>query len=208
MNLKNLRIGTNTGGGGSHWAAQCHRYLPYDYEIFSQTVERYGEEKILEGMTIQDWGITYNQIEPYYDKFEKMAGISGEQDPMGPERSSPFPTPPMKEVPATRLFKEAAKNLGYHPISLPSASISETYENPDGQTIYGCQYCSFCYSHGCEFGAKSDPVITVIPRPKKLPEIGKAAGQTLREFKTSTNNLIDDNDETDNRVDDKEKMGN
>lgn len=163
---ENLRIGTNTGGGGSHWAAQCHRYLPYDYEIFSQTVERYGEEKILEGMTIQDWGITYDQIEPYYDKFEKMAGISGEQDPMGPERSSPFPTPPMKEVPATRLFKEAAKNLGYHPISLPSASISETYENPDGQTIYGCQYCSFCYSHGCEFGAKSDPVITVIPTAK------------------------------------------
>lgn len=48
----------------------------------------------------------------------------------------------------------------------------------------------------------------IIFGPKKLPEIGKAAGQTLREFKTSTNNLIDDNDETDNRVDDKEKMGN
>lgn len=196
---EHLRIGTGTGGGGSHWAAQYHRYLPYDYEIYSKTVERYGEEKIPEGMTIQDWGITYDEIEPYYDKFEKMAGISGEEDPMGPKRSSPFPTPPMKEVPATRLFKEAATNLGYHPIALGAASISERYENPDGQVINGCQYCSFCYSHGCEFGAKSDPIITVIPTAKEtgnfelrtnanvtriLYEDGKATGVLYTDTRT------------------------
>ncbi len=28
-------------------------------------------------MTIQDWGITYDELEPYYDKFEYMAGIAG-----------------------------------------------------------------------------------------------------------------------------------
>ncbi len=31
--------------------------------------------------------------------------------------------------------------------------------------------------------------------PKKLPELGRAVGQTLREFKKSTNGLIEDNDE-------------
>ncbi|MHA6253267.1 twin-arginine translocase TatA/TatE family subunit [Oceanobacillus sp. CAU 1775] len=35
----------------------------------------------------------------------------------------------------------------------------------------------------------------IIFGPKKLPEIGKAAGQTLREFKTSANDLIDDKEE-------------
>jgi len=35
----------------------------------------------------------------------------------------------------------------------------------------------------------------IIFGPKKLPEIGKAAGQTLREFKKSTNELIGDDDE-------------
>ncbi|WLD93693.1 twin-arginine translocase TatA/TatE family subunit [Alkalihalobacillus sp. AL-G] len=35
--------------------------------------------------------------------------------------------------------------------------------------------------------------------PKKLPELGKAAGKTLREFKNATNGLVDDDD------DDKEK---
>ena len=35
-------------------------------------------------------------------------------------------------------------------------------------------------------------IALVIFGPKKLPEIGKAAGQTLREFKKSTKGLTDD----------------
>ena len=40
---------------------------------------------------------------------------------------------------------------------------------------------------------------------KKLPEIGKAAGQTLREFKSSANNLIDDDSSDENKNKEKEK---
>lgn len=32
----------------------------------------------------------------------------------------------------------------------------------------------------------------IIFGPRKLPEIGKAAGQTLKEFKTATNDLMND----------------
>ncbi|MDY0405747.1 twin-arginine translocase TatA/TatE family subunit [Virgibacillus sp. 179-BFC.A HS] len=35
-------------------------------------------------------------------------------------------------------------------------------------------------------------VALIIFGPKKLPEIGKAAGQTLREFKKSTRELTED----------------
>ncbi|MFC0270872.1 twin-arginine translocase TatA/TatE family subunit [Metabacillus herbersteinensis] len=31
--------------------------------------------------------------------------------------------------------------------------------------------------------------------PKKLPELGKAAGKTLREFKNATKGLMDDDEE-------------
>ena len=36
----------------------------------------------------------------------------------------------------------------------------------------------------------------IIFGPKKLPELGRAVGQTLREFKKSTKGLIDDEAET------------
>src|SRR5690625_3070714 len=95
--------------------------------------------------------------------YEKTVGISGEPDPLADFRSSSYPTPPTVETPSIRLFKESAEALGYHPYQLPSGNITESYENPDGQTINACVYCSFCEFYGCDFGAKSDPVTTVIP---------------------------------------------
>ncbi|WP_019423507.1 GMC family oxidoreductase [Paenibacillus sp. OSY-SE] len=157
------------GGAGIHWNGQSFRFLPYDFEIYSKTVERYGKNKIPAGMTIQDWGITYNELEPYFDKYEKMAGISGEpeQNPMVGKRSNPFPTPAMKKTPAITLFEDASKKLGFHPYMMPSANLSANYTNPDGIARAACQYCAFCERFGCEYGAKADPVVTVIPVAEK-----------------------------------------
>lgn len=164
-----MMVGTDLGGGSVHWSGAVYRWLPYDFEIYSKTVERYGKDKIPEGMTIQDWGITYDEMDKYYDRFEKTAGISGENDPHpdAPKRSDDFPNPPMKESPNIRLFKEAAKKLGYHPFQVPSANMSQNYENPDGEKINQCMYCAFCSQYGCDFGAKADPIVTVIPTAQK-----------------------------------------
>jgi sec-independent protein translocase protein TatA len=40
-------------------------------------------------------------------------------------------------------------------------------------------------------------VAIIIFGPKKLPELGKAAGNTLREFKNATKGLADDDDNKD-----------
>lgn len=159
--------GTDLGGGGVHWAGATYRFMPYDFEVYSKTVERYGKDKIPKGMTIQDWGITYDEMEKYYDRFEKTAGLSGEPDPIGDKRSSDYPTPPMKESPPVKLFKDASKKLDYHPYQVPSANLSERYENPDGEVLNQCMFCSYCTQYGCDFGAKSDPLVTVIPTAKK-----------------------------------------
>ncbi|KIL45232.1 twin-arginine translocase TatA/TatE family subunit [Jeotgalibacillus soli] len=37
-------------------------------------------------------------------------------------------------------------------------------------------------------------VALLIFGPKKLPEIGRAAGETLKEFKKSTKNILEDDD--------------
>ncbi|MBY7144499.1 GMC family oxidoreductase [Virgibacillus sp. NKC19-3] len=159
--------GDGTGGTSTHWAGWTFRFLPFDFEIRSKIEEKYGEDRIPEDMSIQDWGIIYDELEPYYDKFEKTAGISGEENPLGPERSDDYPNPPMKETPSIRMFKEAAEALGYHPYRTPSANMSQQYENPDGETINACVYCSFCEMYGCDFGAKADPIVTVLKTAKK-----------------------------------------
>lgn len=164
---ENVIIGNGTGGSGMHWNGFVYRFLPYDFEIYDKTVEKYGKNRIPEGMTIQNWGITYDELEPYYDKFEKTIGVSGERSPLGPERSNDYPNPPMAETPALRLFKDAAEELGYHPYQQPSANMSQQYENPDGETMNACVYCSFCERYGCDFGAKASPNVTVIKTAEK-----------------------------------------
>lgn len=160
-------LGDGLGGSGVHWNGQTYRFLPYDFEIRSKTIERYGKNKIPVEMTIQDWGITYDELEPYFDKFEKTTGISGEENPYGGKRSSPYPTPPMKKSPAITMFQEATTRLKLKPYMMPSANLSQDYTNPDGISRAACQYCGYCERFGCEYGAKADPVVTVIPVANK-----------------------------------------
>lgn len=157
-------LGEGLGGSGTHWNGMVYRFFPYDFEIKTETDKKYGKDKLSSDYLLQDWGITYDELEPYFDKFEKVAGISGEDtNPFAGKRSSDFPTPAMKKTPILKKFESATKDLGFHPYMVPSANLSEVYENPDGETIQACQYCGFCERFGCEYGAKSSPEITVIP---------------------------------------------
>ena len=57
--------------------------------------------------------------------------------------------------------------MSLHPYMMPSANLSQAYTNPDGVARAACQYCGYCERFGCEYGAKADPVVTVIPVAKK-----------------------------------------
>lgn len=164
--LGSFLMGEGVGGAGIHWNGQTFRFDPYDFEIKTKTEERYGKDKAGE-IELQDWGITYDELEPYFDKFDQMAGISGEEGHFGGKRSNPYPNPPMKTTPMLNMFKDATKQMGYHPFMMPSANMSQEYENPDGQKMSICQYCAFCERFGCEYGAKADPIVTVLPVAEK-----------------------------------------
>lgn len=166
-NNSHARFGNDTGGASAHWNGVSFRWMPYDFEIYSETVDRYGKDKIPKDCTIQDWGLTYDDIEPYYDKFEKTAGVSAEENPIGPWRSDDYPNPRLKSTPSIDLFKKAGESLGYHPYHLPAGNMSQPYTNPDGETINACVYCAFCEEYGCDFGAKADPIVTVLETASK-----------------------------------------
>lgn len=163
-------LGTGVGGAGVHWNGFTHLFLDYDFQIKSKTIERYGASKIPADMTLQDWGITEEELDPYYQKFVMMAGISGEANHFRP-RSWEYPTPPMKVSEKMKLFIDATEKMGLHPFVSPSANLSEMYTNPDGITRAGCQYCGFCDHFGCEYGAKADPIVTVIPVAKQTGKL-------------------------------------
>ena len=146
--LGSFLLGNGTGGAGAHWNGQTWRWTPYDFEILSQSVARYGKASIDEGMQIQDWGVSYQDLEPFYDQFERTAGIGGKAgnlqgkiqpggNPFEGPRQSEYPNPPMKRSQLGELFQNATQQIGYHPFPGPSANMTQAYTNPDGQSTGG-----------------------------------------------------------------------
>ena len=106
-----------------------------EFKVRSLYEERYGKSFIPEDMTIQDWGITYDELEPYYDRFEYTAAVSGKAgnlkgqivpggNPFEAPRAREYALPPLTPINSSVMFTEAAKNLGYHPFPRPSANAS------------------------------------------------------------------------------------
>lgn len=56
--------GSGVGGAGIHWNGQTWRFLPSDFRARSHNIERYGPDVIPPDMTVQDWGITYEELKP------------------------------------------------------------------------------------------------------------------------------------------------
>src|SRR5215470_17420187 len=166
--------GEGVGGAGVHWNGQTWRFLPWDFETRSRTIGRYGKDALPADCTSQDWGVTYDEIEPHFDRFDQIYGICGKAgnlqgkiqpggNPFEGSRSREYPNPPSKESYAGWLFTQAAQSLGYHPFPLPTANLTRPYTNPYGVTMGACVYCGYCERFGCEMGAKASPQTTVLP---------------------------------------------
>ncbi|MFY9959026.1 GMC family oxidoreductase, partial [Bradyrhizobium sp.] len=162
------------GGGGVHWNAETWRFLPTDFVLRTHLTERYGAAFLPDDMTIQDFGVTYDELEPYYDAFEYLCGTSGTAgnlrgqiqeggNPFEGPRSRPYPTPAQKQPFSHTLFAKAARELDYKPFPQPSGNLSQAYKNPLGLRMGPCTYCGFCEWFGCGNYSKASPQTTILP---------------------------------------------
>jgi gluconate 2-dehydrogenase alpha chain len=166
--------GTDLGGAGAHWNGMTWRWLPSDHKLRSHVTERYSKNVIPEEMTIEDLPVSYDELEPYYDKFEKLCGVSGKAGNLRGKiidggnvfegaRQNEYPNPPLQRSMAGAIMDTAARSLGYHPFPCPSSNMSQTYTNPEGLTLGACEYCGHCERFGCEANAKASPNVCVLP---------------------------------------------
>lgn len=162
------------GGAGVHWNGQCWRFLPQDFEIRTHTEQRYGKKFIPDNMNLQDWGVTYDELEPHYDRFEYLCGVSGQAGNIGGQKQpggNPFegarrrgyPLPPLTRSASTTLFDKAAREAGFDPFPCPAANASKPYRNPLGVQMGQCTFCGYCEWFGCGNYSKASPQTTILP---------------------------------------------
>ncbi|MGO8736823.1 MAG: GMC family oxidoreductase [Terriglobia bacterium] len=139
------------GGGTLSYQAMSWRFHPGTFRL--KTL--YG---VPPGSALEDWPITYDDLEPYYEKAEYELGVCGESSPMAPPRKRPYPMPPLPDNREAQVLFPAAHRLGWQPFRPPLAVLSQPYGGRPA-----CIRCPNCLGYGCEVDAKSSTAVTVIP---------------------------------------------
>ncbi len=155
--IPQLLDGWGPGGSMNHWGGASWRFEPTVFKA----LDVWGQ---IPNGAIANWPISYEDLEPYYTKFEYRIGVSGDASRMihGPPRTLPYPLPPLEQGYATNHFAKASRDLGYKPFQMPAGIITRDYQ---GRNRTG--YCGFCMGYECTVDAKSNTRVTEIKEALK-----------------------------------------
>jgi choline dehydrogenase-like flavoprotein len=155
----NFWNGNCVGGSSNFMSGYFHRLKPIDFKLLST----FGP---IEGANMVDWPIDYDELEPYYDKVERVVGVSGralEHPHAEPRSSRDFPYPPLREHPIAEHIDKACEKLGMFPFPTPRAILSHSgVDSAAGRG--GCNYSGYCGSYGCSTGAKGSSRAALLKR--------------------------------------------
>jgi len=161
------------GGTMTHWAAWSWRFLPDDFKVLST-------EGAVPGAALADWPVTYDEMEPYYERAEWEFGVSGDAkgNPFGSPRKKPYPNPAHPGRVASDRVAAGMRKLGHHPFPTPVAINSRPYGNRSE-----CAYGGSCLGYGCPVGAKATTLSVCIPKALATGNLDLRADTTAREIK-------------------------
>ena len=178
---------------GKPFQPQIHYYVGgatkmYGAALYRLRKEDFGELKHYDGIS-PAWPISYEEMEPYYTKAEKMYYVHGERgiDPTEPPYSEPYPYPPVSHEPRIQQLYDNLKNANYHPFPAPCAVMLNEQDRPRSR----CIRCQTCDGFPCLVQAKADAEIvgvrpamvnknvTLLTHAKALKLITDASGKTV-----------------------------
>lgn len=128
------------GGTTTHWAGASLRFQEHEFRVKTH----YGD---IPGANLQDWPLTLQELEPWYDKAE---------DKMGVTRTHGIPGLPGNNN--YKVFHAGAKRLGYKEVHTGNMAINSQPRHDRGR----CMQLGFCFQ-GCKSGAKWSTLYTEIP---------------------------------------------
>lgn len=168
------------GGGTASYGAMAWRFMEKDFRMRAT----YGA---VAGSTLADWPISYEDLEPYYEKAEWEIGVSGDDtgNPFKSPRRKPLPMPPLPPTREHLVLRPAALRLGLHPFDIPMLRNSIPYGGRDA-----CMRCRWCVGFACEVDAKCGTQNTVIPKALATGNCELRTGAMAKEILTDARGRV------------------
>ncbi len=142
------------GGGARVYGAQAWRFMEQDFRMAST----YG---VPEGSSLADWPLSYQELEPFYEKAECEIGVCGSAatNTNRAWRKSEYPMPALPATKAHKTLKRGAEALGWNTFPTPLAINSVEY---GGRAA--CVQCQHCVGFACPSDSKNGVHNTLLPR--------------------------------------------
>jgi choline dehydrogenase-like flavoprotein len=142
------------GGGTRVYGAQAWRFHPDDFRMAT----KYG---VPEGSSLADWPISYETLEPFYERAEWELGAAGDGASIQHQipRKRNYPLRPVGPSPQTVALQNGARQLRWVTTPVPLLINTEPY---GGRSA--CIGCKYCVGFACPTDAKNGSQNTVIPR--------------------------------------------
>lgn len=166
------------GGSSTHFSGNFWRLRPLDFKERTLLGD-------IEGTGFADWPVSYEEMEPYYTRVDWEIGVSGAPGPFDPPRSRPYPVPPLPRKSSGVLFDKGARKIGLTTQPAPKAILSAPH---NGRAA--CIHCGFCLAFGCEVGAKSSTLVTMIPQAEATGRCEIRADSTVARLETNASGKI------------------
>ncbi len=141
------------GSGTVTYGAMAWRFMSEDFRM--KTTYGY-----VEGSTLEDWPVTYDDLESCYQKAEWEIGVAGDAslNPFASPRKKPYPMPPFAYNKEARMLESAMGRKGLHPFPIPMLRNSVPYNGRPA-----CVRRRTCCGFACPLDAKCGTQNTVIP---------------------------------------------
>lgn len=142
------------GAGTMVYGGMAWRFLPDDFRMAA----RYG---VPDGSSLADWPLTYEDLEPYYDRAEWEIGVAGDGagNPFQGPRRRGYPMPPLPANPQRALLEVGAARVGLPTFPPPVLINTIPY-----QGRAACIQCGMCVGFACPVDAKNGTQNTAIVR--------------------------------------------
>ena len=158
---------------GRAFQPQVHYFVGGATKMFGAALYRlrkedFGELRHHDGIS-PAWPISYDELEPYYARAERMYHVHGlrGRDPTEPPASGPYPCPPVSNEPRIQQLSDNLTAAGYHPFPAPCAVMLDE-QNMAYSTCIRCQTCD---GFPCLVHAKSDAETVAVRPALEFPNV-------------------------------------
>jgi choline dehydrogenase-like flavoprotein len=143
------------GGRTNHWSRISLRFGPMDFKPRNRDGLGY------------DWPLTYDDLAPWYDKTEKLIGITGKAPPRHLTNTPDSPDGCLLPAPPPRAFEifyaRAFRAMGIPVVPMHGAVLTQPVEAMNGRNT--CVFATPC-ERGCAIGANFQSTTVLIPPAK------------------------------------------